>query len=58
MDAHNNTRMIENRGHKPSELKSRAFSGGMPTIVPGSSHAVTILEKELKFLSSFLNCLK
>ena len=74
------------------------FSGGMPTIVPGSSHAATILEeaapylgemgipvdldcnadmittamypngvngnvirvekKELKFLSSFLKCLK
>jgi hypothetical protein len=43
MDAHNNTRMKENRGHKPNELVRKEFSGGMPTIVPGSSHAAAML---------------
>ena len=43
MDAHNNTRMKENRGHKPNELARRQFAGGMPTIVPGSSHAAAML---------------
>ena len=43
MDAHNNTRMKENRGHKPNELIRREFAGGMPTIVPGSSHAAAML---------------
>lgn len=43
MDAHNNTRMKENRGHKPNELIRRELAGGMPTIVPGSSHAATML---------------
>lgn len=43
MDAHNNTRMIENRGHKPNEMARRKFAGGMPTIVPGSSHAAAML---------------
>ena len=43
MDAHNNTRMKENRGHKPNELIRREFTGGMPTIVPGSSHAAAML---------------
>lgn len=44
MSAHNNTRMKENRGHKPNELARREFAGGMPTIVPGSSHAAAILK--------------
>lgn len=43
MDAHNNTRMKENRGHKPNELVRKKFAGGMPTIVPGSSHAAAML---------------
>ena len=42
MDAHNNTRLIENRGHKPVELYSNNFTG-MPTIVPGSSKVASIL---------------
>ena len=42
MDAHNNTRLIENRGHKPVELHSNNFTG-IPTIVPGSSKAASIL---------------
>lgn len=51
MDAHNNTRMKENRGHKPNELIKREFAGGIPTIVPGSAHAATMLrnaEPQLK----------
>ncbi len=44
MDAHNNTRRKENRGHKPNELALRKFAGGMPTIVPGSSHAAAMLK--------------
>lgn len=43
MDAHNSTRMKENRGHKPDELARREFTGGMPTIVPGSSRAAVML---------------
>lgn len=43
MDAHNNTRLKENRVHKPNELIRREFTGGMPTIVPGSSHAAAML---------------
>lgn len=43
MDAHNNTRMKENRGHKPNELIRREFASGMPTIVPGSTHAAAML---------------
>ena len=45
MDAHNNTRMKENRGYKPNELIRREFAGGMPTIVPGSSHAAAMLRE-------------
>ena len=41
--AHNNTRMKENRGHKPNELIRRELAGGIPTIVPGSSHATAML---------------
>ena len=51
MDAHNDTRMKENRGHKPNELIRREFAGGIPTIVPGSSHAAAMLrdaEPQLK----------
>ena len=43
MDAHNNTRMKENRGHKPNELVRKEFSGGMPTIVPESSQSAAML---------------
>lgn len=50
MDAHNNTRMKENRGHKPSELARREFAGGMPTIVPGSSHAAAMLRDAAPYL--------
>jgi hypothetical protein len=45
MEAHNNTRMIENRGHKPYELSRKRFAGGIPTIVPGSSHAASMLRE-------------
>lgn len=44
MIAHNNTRMKENRGHNPSELAKREIIGGVPTIVPISSHAAAILK--------------
>lgn len=50
MDAHNNTRMIENRGHKPVELSRRDFSGGMPTIVPGGSKAAKMLRESAPYL--------
>lgn len=45
MEAHNHTRMKDNRGHQPSELVKQNFSGGMPTIVPGSSHAAALLNE-------------
>lgn len=45
MDAHNNTRMKENRGHRPNELHRKEIVGGMPTIVPGSSHAAAMLRE-------------
>lgn len=51
MDAHNNTRMIENRGHKPIELSGSDFSGGMPTIVPGSSKAAEMLRESVPYLN-------
>ena len=44
MNAYNNTRLIENRGHKPIELRPKKFEG-MPTIVPGSSKAAAILSE-------------
>lgn len=44
MEAHNNTRMKENRGHKPNELMGKVVSRGMPTIVPGSSRAAEMLK--------------
>lgn len=50
MDAHNNTRMKENRGHKPNELAGREFAVGMPTIVPGSSHAAAMLKDAAPYL--------
>ena len=43
IDAHDNTRMKENRGHKPNELVRKEFAGGMLKIVPGSSHAAAML---------------
>ena len=51
MDAHNNTRMKENRGHKPTELARREMTGRMPTIVPRSSHAAEMLKDALPQLS-------
>ena len=51
MDAHNNTRMIENRGHKPIELSGSDFSDGMPTIVPGSSKAAGMLRESVPYLN-------
>lgn len=50
IDAHNNTRMKENRGHKPNELARKEFVGGMPTIVPRSSHAATMLRDVAPYL--------
>ena len=50
MDAHNNTRMKENRGHKPNELARKEFAGGMPTIVPGSSQAAAMLRDAAPYL--------
>lgn len=51
MEAHNNTRMKENRGHKPNELARKGFSGGMPTIVPGSSCAADMLKDAMPQLN-------
>lgn len=51
MDAHNNTRMKENRGHKPNELRRRELAGGMPTIVPGSSRAAAMLRDAMPQLN-------
>lgn len=45
MNAHNSTRLKENRGHKPDELKNDIFKGGMPTIVPASSNAAALLKE-------------
>ena len=50
MNAHNNTRMKKNRGHSPIELTGEKLSKGMPTIVPGSSHAAEILKEAAPFL--------
>lgn len=49
MDAHNHTRLKENRGHTPSELakKVRVHGSGMPTVVPGSSKAAEMLRESL-----------
>lgn len=51
MDAHNSTRMKENRGHNPNELSRRKFASGMPTVVPGSSHAAEILRDTVPYLN-------
>lgn len=40
MEAHNNTRMKENRGHKPNELASVEFAGGIPTIADTITSAI------------------
>jgi hypothetical protein len=45
MNAHNSTRLKENRGHKPDELSNSLFEGGMPTIVPASSNAAAMLKE-------------
>ena len=54
-DTHNNTRMRENRGHKPDELSIiRRNAAGMPTIaptiVPGSSLAADILMEAAPYM--------
>ena len=43
MAAHNNTRMKETRGYKPSEMARKMPIDKMPTIVPASSKAAAIL---------------
>ncbi len=43
-DAYNNTRMKENRGHSPNEMLKYESAVGMPTIVPGSTHAARMLK--------------
>ena len=45
MNAHNSTRLKENRGHKPDELRNQLFKGGMPTIVPASTSAAAMLKE-------------
>ena len=45
MNAHNSTRLKENRGHKPDELRNQVYKGGMPTIVPASSGAAVMLKE-------------
>ena len=45
MNAHNSTRLKENRGHKPDELRNQFSRGGIPTIVPASSSAADILKE-------------
>ena len=52
MNAHNGTRLKENRGHSPDELGPKTFSGNMPTIVPGSSHAAKLLSEAMPQLQS------
>lgn len=42
--AHNNNRMKENRGYKPSEMVRKKSVDKMPTIVPASSNAAAILK--------------
>ncbi len=48
MDAHNHTRMKTNRGHTPIEVARQSMAKGamdrFPTIVPGSSHAASMLK--------------
>ena len=45
MNAHNSTRLKENRGHKPDEMKNQLFKSGMPTIVPASTKVATMLKE-------------
>ncbi|MDD3138957.1 MAG: SEC-C metal-binding domain-containing protein [Lachnospiraceae bacterium] len=45
MNAHNSTRLKENRGHKPDELSNQLFKGGMPTIVPASTSASAMMKE-------------
>lgn len=44
MNAHNDTRMRVNRGHKPRELAYKNFLSGPPKVVPGSSNAAALLK--------------
>ena len=50
--AHNNTRMKENRGYKPSEMARKMPIDKMPTIVPASSKAATFLKEALPQLQA------
>ena len=50
--AHNNTRMKENRGYKPSEMARKMPIDKMPTIVPASSKAATILKDAVPHLQA------
>jgi hypothetical protein len=43
--AHNQTRMIENRGHTPMELAPKPFMGALPTLVPGNSSSAALLRE-------------
>lgn len=43
-DAYNNTRMKENRGHKPNEIVRKDFTNRTPTVVPESSQAAELLK--------------
>lgn len=50
MDVNNNTRMLNNRGHKPCEIAGLDFrnmmqNGKMPTIVAGSTMAANMLRE-------------
>lgn len=44
MEAYNQTRRKENRGYQPNELVQEDMTGGMPTVVPGSSKAAALLQ--------------
>lgn len=45
MNANNSTRLKENRGNKPDEIRNDILKVGMPTIVAESSNAATLLKK-------------
>ena len=50
MDAHNNTRLLENRGHKPVELFKKVSYGGRATIMPTSTQAAALLKEAVPSL--------
>lgn len=45
MEAHNNTRMLANRGNTPIELAKKSTFQGMPTITAGSAQAAALLRE-------------